>query len=88
MRKNYLCPELSSVDDMINLCEVVIDKGYPLLHMYMHSSSLLENTNNMLGQNNAFNHLCKSIEQVVGYLEKHYELEFCTISEAANKLKS
>jgi hypothetical protein len=88
MRKNYLCPELSSVEDMINLCDTAIDKGYPVLHMYMHSSSLLDNSNNILGQNNAFNHLCGSIEQVVRYLEKHYEVEFCTISEAADKLKS
>jgi len=87
MRKIYLCPELSSVEDMINLCDIVIDKGYPVLHMFMHSSSLLDNSNNILGQSNAFNHVCGSIEQVVGYLEKHYEVEFCTISEAANKLK-
>ncbi len=73
---------------MINLCDTAINKGYPVLHMYMQSSSVLDNSNNILGQNNAFNHLCGSIEQVVTYLEKHYEVEFCTISEAADKLKS
>ncbi|WP_158971637.1 WalW protein [Paraglaciecola sp. L3A3] len=88
LRKNYLCPELSSVRDMINLCDMVIQKGYPVIHMYMHSSSLLNNNNNLLGQDNAFNHICHSIEQVINHLKAHYEIEFCTISEAAQKMQS
>lgn len=88
LRKNYLCPELSSVNDMIKLCDKVISKEYPVLHMYMHSSSLLNNKNNLIGKDNAFNHICGSIEQVVKYLKGRYDIEFCTISEAAEKLQS
>jgi hypothetical protein len=88
LRKNYLCPELSSVDDMVKLCDKVISKDYPVLHMYMHSSSLLNNKNNLIGKDNAFNHICGSIEQVVKYLKGRYDIEFCTISEAAKKLQS
>lgn len=88
LRKNYLCPELSSVTDMTKLCDMVISKNYPVLHMYMHSSSLLNNKNNLIGQDNAFNHICGSIEQVVNYLKSRYEIEFCTISEAAKILQN
>ncbi|WP_340679156.1 polysaccharide deacetylase family protein [Paraglaciecola sp.] len=87
LRKNYLCPELSSIKDMISLCDVVLEKGYPVLHMYMHSSSLIDNTNNLLGNKNAFNFVTNAVTQVVSYLKENYHIEFCTISEAAAKLK-
>ena len=87
LRKNYLSPELSSIADMQDLCDVAISKGYPVLHMYMHSSSLLNNTNSLIGQDNAFNHICHAITQVVNFLKQKYPIEVCTISEAANKLQ-
>lgn len=88
MRKNYLCPELTSVADMQNLCDTAIGKGFPILHMYMHSSSLLNNNNSLLGKDNAFNHVCGAIQQVINYLQARYPIEFCTISEASKKLSS
>lgn len=86
LRKNYLCPELSSIEDMISLCDIVIKKGYPILHMYMHSSSLIDNTNSLLGNKNAFNFMTNAVTEVVSYLKEHYHIEFCTISQAAAKL--
>ena len=86
LRKNYLCPELSSVEDMISLCDVVLQKGYPILHMYMHSSSLIDNANSLLGNKNAFNFMTEAVSDVVSYLKDNYRIEFCTISQAATKL--
>lgn len=88
LRKYYLSPELCSVADMQDLCKVVIEKGYPVLHMYMHSSSLLNNSNSLVGKQNAFNHICDSITKVVTFLKQRYPIEFCTISEAAKKLQT
>jgi len=86
LRKNYLCPELSTVEDMIALCDKVIAKGYPVLHMYMHSSSLLDNQNSLLGNKNAFSFITQAVSEVTKHLTEHYNIEFCTISEAAQKL--
>jgi hypothetical protein len=88
LRKTYLCPELSSTQDMLTLCDTVIKKGYPVLHMYMHSSSLLVNQNDLLGgENTPFDFISDAITKVVTQLKSTYDIEFCTISEAASKLQ-
>ena len=88
LRKTYLCPELSSTQDMLTLCDTVIKKGYPVLHMYMHSSSLLLNQNDLLGgENTPFDFISDAITKVVTQLKSTYDIEFCTISEAASKLQ-
>ncbi|MFT2090407.1 polysaccharide deacetylase family protein [Paraglaciecola sp. 2405UD69-4] len=88
LRKNYLCPELSTPNDMISLCKSVIDKGYPILHMYMHSSSLVDNNNSLHGNKDAFSFITNAIKKVVGKLSTQYNIEFCTISEAAQKMQA
>jgi hypothetical protein len=87
LRKNYLCPELSSEQDMVSLCDTVIKKGYNVLHMYMHSSSLIDNKNSLLGNQGAYAFIADAIKNVVVHLTSHYDIEFCTISEAASKLQ-
>ena len=89
LRKTYLCPELSSTQDMLTLCDTVIGKGSPILHMYMHSSSLLVNQNDLLGsEHNPFDFICDALTKVVTQLKSNYDIEFCSISEAANKLQA
>jgi hypothetical protein len=89
LRKIYLCPELSTPKDMLTLCEKVIDKGYPVLHMYMHSSSLLDNQKGLLGSDqNPFDFISDAVTKVVTQLKSKYDIEFCTISEAADKLQT
>ncbi|MFT5813093.1 MAG: hypothetical protein ACI9VT_000833, partial [Psychroserpens sp.] len=89
LRKTYLCPELSSSRDMLALCETVIKKGYPILHMYMHSSSMLVNQNGLLGsQQEPFEFITDALSIVVNQLKSKYSIEFCTISEAATKLNT
>ena len=55
--------------------------------MYMHSSSLLDNNNSLLGNRNAYEFICESISEVVKTLSEKYALDFCTLSEAAIKLQ-
>jgi len=89
LRKIYLCPELSAANDMITLCEKVIDKGYPVLHMYMHSSSLLDNQVGLLDSDqHPFDFISDAVTKVVSQLKSKYDIEFCTISEAADKLQT
>mgnify|MGYP003672757574 CR=1 FL=1 len=89
LRKIYLCPELSAPEDMLTLCEKVIDKGYPVLHMYMHSSSLLDNQVGLLdSEQNPFDFISDAVTKVVTQLKSKYDIEFCTISEAADKLQT
>ncbi|MGS2721735.1 polysaccharide deacetylase family protein [Paraglaciecola aestuariivivens] len=88
IRKTYLCPELSAPSDMLTLCHNVIEKGYPVLHMYMHSSSLFDNQEGLLGcQKNPFDFISDAVSQVVTELKQHYTIEFCTISQAADLLQ-
>ena len=72
---------------MLSLCETVINKGYTVLHMYMHSSSLLDNNNSLLGNRNAYEFLSESITEVITTLRAKYQLDFCTLSEAAEKIQ-
>lgn len=88
LRKNYLCPELSRPQDMFELCEMVIKKGYPILHMFMHSSSLVDNKNSLIGNRGADEFMSNAVEQVITRLKSKYNIEFCTITEAAHKLQS
>jgi hypothetical protein len=56
--------------------------------MYMHSSSLLVNQNDLLGsENTPFDFMSDAITKVVTQLKSTYNIEFCTISEAASKLQ-
>jgi hypothetical protein len=88
LRKTYLCPELSLTQDMLNLCDTVINKGYHVLHMYMHSSSLLLNQKGLLGcEHTPFDFISDALTKVVTQLKSDYDIEFCTISEAASKLQ-
>ena len=89
LRKIYLCPELSASEDMLTLCDKVIEKGYPVLHMYMHSSSLLDNQVGLLDSDqDPFDFISDAVTKVVTELKSRYDIDFCTISEAADKLKS
>jgi hypothetical protein len=89
LRKTYLCPELSAPEDMLTLCDKVIEKGYPVLHMYMHSSSLLDNQDGLLGcKHNPADFISNAVTEVVNQLKSRYDIEFCTISEAAEKLQN
>lgn len=87
LRKIYLSPELHTLKDMLTLSEIVIDKGASLLHMFMHSSSLIDNPNSLVGNQDAYGYITGVLQAYIRELQQHYNLEFCTISEAVDKLK-
>jgi len=83
LRKLYLSPELCSAKDMITLAETSLKKGQNVLHMYLHSSSLIENVTGLSNEINARESICQKINLVIKHLtKKHKNIRFCTISEA------
>jgi hypothetical protein len=89
LRKLYLSPELCSAKDMITLIETSIKKGQTVLHMYLHSSSLIENITGLSSQANARESICQRINTVVKHLTDKYEhINFCTISETKDFIQT
>ncbi|MCU7555370.1 polysaccharide deacetylase family protein [Alteromonas sp. ASW11-19] len=87
LRQLYLCPELTTSDDMIALCQRALENDYPVLHMFMHSSSLVDNGNSLVAQKNAFETITTAIRRVVDFVSEQRAVRFCTISEAGHLLK-
>jgi hypothetical protein len=86
LRKLYLCPELCTGNDMKMLIDTQLSKGQDVFHMYLHSSSLLENVTGLSCSENTREYLCQQIKIAVEHLAKKTDITFCTISEARNIL--
>jgi len=82
LRKLYLSPELTKTQDMIALVDQSLKKQQPVIHMYLHSSSLIDGVTGLLDVDNALSRICERIKRVVTHLTQHANVRFCTISEA------
>jgi hypothetical protein len=82
LRKIYLSPELTKSEDMTTLVDQCLAKRHPVVHMYLHSSSLIDGATGLLNVEDAFTRICKRIENLVSHLETKANVRFCTISEA------
>ncbi|GAW95522.1 MULTISPECIES: polysaccharide deacetylase family protein [Colwellia] len=80
LRKIYLSPELSSATDMQTLIKVLLKRKAPIIHMNLHSSSLISLPYN----NHPFTReqMLENMKQTVSYLQEHANVTFCTLSEA------
>lgn len=81
LRKIYFSPEAANSADMIDLAEASIAQNNNCLHMYLHSSSFLDNSTGFLNVDNAFEHICQQIKEVTEYLESKYQVIYMTPSE-------
>ena len=88
LRKLYLSPEVMSGEDMQPLIDFAVANNHPVIHMYLHSSSLIDGATGFMKQNNAFEIISNNIQQVVEYTRTKTNIKFCTISEAAVLLKN
>ncbi len=86
LRKLYLSPEVMTGEDMRPLVDIVLKNGLPMLHMFLHSSSLIDHSQGMLSQEAAFETITYNIGVLLDYAETRANLRFCTISEAADFL--
>ena len=87
LRKTYLSPELSSVTDMQNLMQASLQNDAKVIHMYLHSSSLLDGATGFYEHQNAFASLTNAIKESVQYLQNIANVKFATITEATHLLE-
>jgi hypothetical protein len=88
MRKLYLSPEVLSGEEMTPLVDTIIANNFPVMHMYFHSSSLIEGTTGFMKKENAIGQICDNIVALLDYAKSKANIQFCTISEAACLLKN
>ena len=86
LRKSYLSPELYDVPTMLGLSKTALANQTPVLHMFMHSSSLIDNKNSLVGNNDAYQYITEALKSYIQQIQKVVNLEFCTISQAKEKL--
>ncbi|MDO3722586.1 WalW protein [Marinobacter sp. chi1] len=86
-RKIYLSPELSSARDMIALCKQMLETDCPVIHMYLHSSSLLPGSTRYVQSESDKSRLMMRIEKVVNFLRSQCHLKAETITNAALGLR-
>lgn len=87
LKKLYMCPELSTSDEMITLADKVVKRGDNLIHMYMHSSSLVPHATGFMKEGDTAQTLYRRIQSVVEHLRMLGEVECLTISSAAEHYK-
>ncbi|MBK1617412.1 hypothetical protein CKO42_02860 [Lamprobacter modestohalophilus] len=87
LRKLYLSPELTERADMLNLTDQMLANGMRVFHMYMHSSSLVDNPNSLIANQNAFHEISRGVAAVVRHLQSKADVRCCTVSEAAADLQ-
>ena len=87
LRKLYLSPEATSGKDMLPLIDFALNNHHPVIHMYLHSSSLVDSKTGFMKDNNALEVICRNIKQVIRYTETKANIKYCTISEAATILQ-
>jgi len=87
LRKLYLSPEVTSGKDMKPLIDFALNNHHPVIHMYFHSSSLIDGATGFMPGKNTYDTICNNIRQVISYTSEKANIKFCTISEAACVLK-
>ncbi|WP_228289080.1 polysaccharide deacetylase family protein [Marinobacter salinisoli] len=87
-RKIYLSPELSSSRDMIALCKQILQMDCPVIHMYLHSSSLLPGSTRYVRSESDKARLMRRIDKVVSFLRTQCNLNAETITSAAVALRN
>ena len=88
LKKIYLSPEMTDSKSMIELCNSSLKKQHSVIHMYLHSSSLIDGATGLLNADNAYKLICSRMAKVVKHLENNANVTFCTISEAATLLSN
>lgn len=83
LRKLYLSPELTDEHNLCRLIDTSLNRGHKVIHMYLHSSSLIDGVTGLFDKQNSLDIICDRIKQSVEHLQSKGPVQFCTISEAA-----
>lgn len=82
LRKIPLSPELADAENMIALIKACMRRGHRLIHMFLHSSSLLPGGSPYVRHEEDEKELYRRIAEVVEYMRRHCDVRFCTLTEA------
>lgn len=82
LRKVPLSPELADAANMIALIKACVRRGHRVIHMFLHSSSLLPGGSPYVQHEDDEKELYRRIAEVVDYMKRHFDLRFCTLTEA------
>ena len=88
LRKIYLSPELTNSANMNTLIDTCLKNDHQVIHMYLHSSSLIDGATGLLDVDEACERIKSRIAAVVSHLGKTRNVKFCTISEAGIALQN
>ncbi|WPL17695.1 hypothetical protein Thiowin_02734 [Thiorhodovibrio winogradskyi] len=87
LRKLYLSPELTSAEDMLGLIDQMLANGRRVFHMYLHSSSLIDNPNSLVANHNAFHETSRALAAVLSHLKAKADVQCRTLGEARAQLQ-
>lgn len=86
LRKLYLSPELNDSENLCLLVDSALGRGHNVIHMYLHSSSLIDGVTGLFDEKNSLEVICQRIKTTVEHLKKSGPVQFCTITEACEIL--
>lgn len=87
LNKVSLSPELANSRDMIRLTETMISKGFPVINMFFHSTSLMAGLSPFVKTKKDESAFFRRIREFISY-SKNRRIESVTLSEAAAHIKS
>ncbi|WP_255438904.1 polysaccharide deacetylase family protein [Aestuariibacter sp. GS-14] len=88
LRKIYLSPELNDEQNLCMLVDTAIKRQHRVIHMYLHSSSLIDGATGFFEETNSLQIICQRIRATVEHLQRLTPVEFCTITEACEILNA
>ncbi len=85
LRKLQLSPELANASNMIALVNACLKRGHRIIHMFFHSSSLLQGGSPYVASDDDENAFYQQMSDVITYLATHVDVKFCTLTEARER---
>lgn len=82
LRKLQLSPELADAANMMTLVNACLKRGQRMIHMFLHSSSLLPGGSPYVRNEGDEQAFYRNIAEVIRYLKTTCEVRFCTLTEA------
>jgi GGDEF domain-containing protein len=67
---------------MNRLIDNKLSNGDSCFHMYLHSSSLIDNVTGLNNEVHAREQICRRISQVITHLSQVADIEFLTLTQA------
>ncbi len=82
IRKLQLSPELADAANMIRLVDACLKRGHEIIHMFLHSSSLLPGGTEYVTNQDDEKLFYQNMADVIMYLKANTDVQFCTLTEA------